>query len=71
MMNTTHGETVVTGTQINNNLYRLDDFIVQPPATKGNLKPNQCGVIPLSFNVMAHEPKYGLGDMVSLIRTLR
>jgi len=31
-MNARHGVTVVTGTQIDNHLYRLDNFIVQPPA---------------------------------------
>lgn len=33
MMNASNGETVVTGTRIKNNLYKLDNFIIQQPVT--------------------------------------
>ena len=36
-MNVWNGETVATGTQIVNNLYRLDNFIIQQPAIKSGL----------------------------------
>jgi len=51
MMNARHGKTVATGTKINNHLYRLDNFIIQPLATIS--KPNQ-NVSQFAFN--ATEP---------------